>query len=65
MKDLSPQNHAEAIALYLRRYTRKRPLHLYATFPRVARLPYREDYPPAVAAKLAERLATDGAIRRP
>lgn len=48
-------SYETSISLFLRRYTRVRPLHLYFTFPRSARLARREDYPPPVNAEL-ERL---------
>jgi hypothetical protein len=41
------------ITLYLNRFARKEPLHLYHTFPRAARLERREDYPASVASELA------------
>jgi hypothetical protein len=41
------------IALFVNRFTRKKPLHLYYMFPRAARLKFRKDYPPAVESELA------------
>jgi len=41
------------IALFVNRFTRKKPLHLYYMLPRAARLKFRKDYPPAVESELA------------
>jgi hypothetical protein len=44
----------EAIALFLRRFRRTRPLQLYSAFPRAARLAHRGDYPPSVETELEQ-----------